>query len=154
MKPYLDTNFLLRAFLDYEDTEAALHRFRTLRTNKIGCPATWLHRVEYANALELLVFQSRAGGKPHVTKETAAVAHLDFETALQPGGGALREAIVPALELAKLCHELSARHTAMHGFRTYDIIHVGSALLLKCDAFWSFDSKANKLAGLEGLKTL
>lgn len=153
MKPYLDTNFLLRAFLDYEDTEVALNHLRTLRASKTGCPATWLHRIEYANALHLLVFQSRSGGKPHVTSETAAVAHLDFETALQPGG-ALRDATLPAQELAKLCQELSAHHSARHGFRTYDVIHVSSALLLKCDAIWSFDAKVNKLAGLEGLKTL
>jgi hypothetical protein len=46
------------------------------------------------------------------------------------------------------------RHTAKHGFRTYDLLHVSSALLLKCDTFWSFDPKANRLAGLEGLETL
>ncbi len=153
MKPYLDTNFLLRVFLDYEDTEVALNRLRTLRANKVSCPATWLHRIEYANALQLLVFQSRSGGKPHISAETAAVAQLDFESALLPDG-ALRESAVSTQELAKLCHELSARHSAKHGFRTYDLIHVSSALLLKRDALWSFDLKANKLAALEGLKTL
>ncbi len=45
-------------------------------------------------------------------------------------------------------------YTASHGFRTYDLLHVSSALLLHCDVFWSFDPKANKLASLEGLKTL
>ncbi len=48
---------------------------------------------------------------------------------------------------------LSYRHTAKHGFRTYDILHVASALLLGCDTFWSFDVKALKLAKLEGLTT-
>jgi len=32
------------------------------------------------------------------------------------------------------------------------LLHVSSALLLKCDSFWSFDPKASKLAALEGLK--
>jgi predicted nucleic acid-binding protein len=47
--------------------------------------------------------------------------------------------------------ELSNRHTAKGGFRTYDILHVASALVLGCDTFWSFDAKAKKLAKLEGL---
>jgi predicted nucleic acid-binding protein len=37
---------------------------------------------------------------------------------------------------------------------TYDIIHVASALKLKCRRFLSFDAKANTLARLAGLKTL
>jgi predicted nucleic acid-binding protein len=48
--------------------------------------------------------------------------------------------------------ELALRHTAKHGFRTYDLLHVASALLLRCDTFWSFDPKASKLAALEGLR--
>jgi len=50
--------------------------------------------------------------------------------------------------------ELSLRHTARHGFRTYDILHFSSALLLRCDTSWSFDPKASKLAKLEGLNIL
>ena len=46
-----------------------------------------------------------------------------------------------------------SQHTARHGFRTYDLLHVASALTLKCDGFWSFDPKASKLAALEGLET-
>lgn len=50
--------------------------------------------------------------------------------------------------------ELSLRHTAKHGFRTYDLLHVSSALVLGCDTFWSFDPKASRLAALEGLETV
>lgn len=48
--------------------------------------------------------------------------------------------------------ELAHRHMMRHGFRTYDIMHVASALILECDTFWSFDAKAKRLAELEGLK--
>ncbi len=48
--------------------------------------------------------------------------------------------------------EIILRQTARRGFRVYDVIHVASALLLKCDTFWSFDAKACRLAALEGLK--
>ena len=48
--------------------------------------------------------------------------------------------------------ELALRQTAQHGFRTYDLLHVASALILFCDTFWSFDPKASRLAAKEGLR--
>ena len=54
-------------------------------------------------------------------------------------------------ELAEKAEQLSLRHTARRGFRTYDLLHVASALLLGCDSFLSFDEKASQLAKLEGL---
>lgn len=151
MKPYVDTNFLLRVYLNYEETDAAMARIQSMRLSGNSCPIDWLHRIEFANALQLLVFQSRSGGQPHVTPEAAAVALHDFETELKTGG-VLREVSLPTAELTKNCQQLSARHTAALGCRTYDLIHVTAALLLQCDTFWSFDAKASKLAKLEGLK--
>jgi predicted nucleic acid-binding protein len=48
---------------------------------------------------------------------------------------------------------LALRHTARHGFRTYDLLHVASALVLGCTTFWSFDERARRLARLEGFQT-
>ena len=60
--------------------------------------------------------------------------------------------VLAAAELEKQFAELSLRHTARHGFRTCDLLPVASALVLKCDGFWSFDPKAARLPALEGLK--
>lgn len=49
---------------------------------------------------------------------------------------------------------LCQRHTAKGGFRTYDLLHVSAALVLGCDAFWSFDARAKRLAKLAGLKII
>lgn len=48
---------------------------------------------------------------------------------------------------------LVGRHTAAHGFRTYDVLHVTTAIHLGCSRFWSYDAAAIKLAKLEGLQT-
>ncbi|MBE7501425.1 MAG: hypothetical protein HS113_14195 [Verrucomicrobiales bacterium] len=56
-------------------------------------------------------------------------------------------------DLGRMFETLARRHTAKHGFRAYDLLHVSSALVLRCDAFWSFDAKTRKLARLEGLLT-
>ncbi len=153
MKAYADTNFLLRLFLVYEDSDRAITLLDGLGSKIGACPVTWLQNIEYTNSVHLLVFQSRGGALPRVTPELAAITQNDLTAALAHGSS-LREASLDHRELTAGCRSLSGRHTASHGFRAYDIAHVASALLLKCDTFWSFDAKASKLAKLEGLKVL
>ena len=152
MSPYADTNFFTRAYLELPDSQEA---DRLLMAAKRGesspLPLTWLHRVETLNAFQLHVFLGRGKGQQFITQEQAALAHANFRSDVQ-SGEFLRSVAIPAAELERQFEELSLRHTAHHGFRTYDLLHVASALALKCDAFWSFDPKATKLADLEGLK--
>jgi predicted nucleic acid-binding protein len=99
-----------------------------------------------------MVFESRAGGQWRVTPEAAAIGLADFEERISHG---VRLRRVP-LSLADIDSEfssLAARFTAKHGFRTYDIMHVASAITLRCRRFFSFDVKAKKLAKLAGLQT-
>ena len=69
-------------------------------------------------------------------------------------GVQLRRVSLTLPEIEREFDTLAARHTAREGFRTYDVIHVASALTLRCARFLSFDDKANRLAKLVGLKTL
>ncbi len=62
----------------------------------------------------------------------------------------LRAASIELRDIERQFEELSLRYTAKFGFRTYDLLHVASALVLKCDTFWSFDPKASKLASWKG----
>jgi len=153
VKPYLDTNFLLRLYLDFEESGGALERIARLPDRTRPCPVTWLHEIELANALELVVYRMRQGSGPRLTPEMSSVALAGFDADLGAGHG-LARSILPPDELTRAARQLSARHTATRGYRAYDVIHVASALLLKCDAFWSYDAKASGLARAEGLKTL
>jgi predicted nucleic acid-binding protein len=114
-------------------------------------PITWLHRFEFANAVEIHVFLGQQGGHVRVTPEQAALAHALFADDLRTAQVCAIADISPD-DLTPEVETLAARHTARHGFRTYDLMHVASALLLGCDTFWSFDAKAAHLAQLEGLK--
>jgi predicted nucleic acid-binding protein len=55
------------------------------------------------------------------------------------------------LKWESAAEELSLRHSAKCGFRTYDVLHVAAAKELGCQTFYSYDIRCNKLASLEGL---
>jgi predicted nucleic acid-binding protein len=83
----------------------------------------------------------------------AAACQQQFREDLSQGL-AMRLVHVSQAEVAERFEAIAMRHTAKHGFRAYDILHVAAAQVLKCERFWSFDKKAVKLAKLEGMKVM
>ena len=113
-------------------------------------PVTWLHKVELPNALQLYVFFGRQPHHERVTPEQAAIAHATFrEDCVEQKF--LLPISLQEKSLTLRAQDLCLRHTAKHGFRTYDLLHVSSALLLGCDPFITFDAQARRLAILEGM---
>lgn len=153
MKVFADTNFFTHLWLELRHTQEAKTLFQELLESEAVLPVTRLIRMEFTNALQRLVFESRTGTQElRVTNETAMAMKATMEDELSRAVWAkwvdLDEATLEAV-----FETLSQRHTAKHGFRTYDILHVASALVLGCDTFWSFDLRAKKLADLVGLRT-
>lgn len=96
---------------------------------------------------------SRTGNQPlRVTPEAALAAAGVFDEQLA-AGIVMERVSMPPDALERQFDTLCLRHTAKHGFRTYDLLHVSAALVLGCGMFWSFDARARKLARLEGLHT-
>src|SRR5258708_5132839 len=122
MKPYADTNFLTRLYLSLPGTNEALAQMSRFRDNgKEALPITWHHRLETINAFQLLVFSSdQSPHQPRVTREQSAAALANFRGDLyQP---TFFQAVPLVLsELEWQFEELALRHTARHGFRTYDL---------------------------------
>jgi predicted nucleic acid-binding protein len=154
MKPYADTNFLTRCYLPITAHPATDDLLEKLREEGGALPVTWLHRLEVINAFEQHVFAWRTMGQTRITAEMAGAAQARFREDCVRPASLLRQTVINLSDLEEQYQELCLRHTAKHGFRTYDLLHVSTTLLLDCDTFWSFDPKANKLARLEGLKIL
>ena len=153
MKSYADTNFFTNYYLELAEGERARELLNHLAPHNHLLSITWLLHLEYANALERMVFETRQGGQRYrATPEGAAAAHAQFEENLRDEIH-IHEVVLPLLRVMDDCRALILRHTAKHGFRTYDIVHVASALALGCDTFWSFDQRVLRLARLEGLRT-
>lgn len=155
MKVYADTNFFTNLLNELPQSEEAERLASELRDSGHGpLPVTMLLRMELVNALQRLVHESKHGTQwIPVTGQSVLMAEARFEMELDSGQSP-PWAWAPISErvIFNIFHNLSHRHTAKHGFRTYDLIHVATALVLGCDTFWSFDMKAKKLAKIEGLK--
>jgi predicted nucleic acid-binding protein len=154
MNPYVDANALVRHYLDVDRREQLIPALMLPGSSTpVSVPITELIRMEVGNAIERMVFETRNGGTARVTPEMAMVAHSDFDADLS-GGRFLHRVPLTLADIETEFDTLMRRYTSTHGFRTYDVIHVASALKLRCKRFLSFDGKANALAKLVGLKTL
>lgn len=153
MQVYADTNFLTALYCGgpFRDQAAQLHGNSSASADAPGYPVTLIGRLEFVNALQQSVHFTR-NGVPGIrlTPERALVIEDLFFQDLK-ARQILHIAMLSEIELENRFHDLVHRHTAKEGFRTYDILHVSTALALGCDTFWSFDIKARKLAKLEGL---
>jgi len=152
MRPYADTNFFTRLYLSLPESAQADRLVEQAKSKGAPpLPITWLHQVELTNAFEFSVWLSKQRGQPRVTPQNAAVALETFKADLA-SEIFLCSAAVDVSTLTSLFEDVASRHTAKHGFRTYDILHVVAARVLGCDRFFSFDAKSNKLAQIEGLE--
>ena len=154
MTTYVDANALVRYYLMQEGRDRLARALTDPAwPGTLPMPVTTLTRFEVPNAIERMVFATRNGGTARTTPEQAMVAQDDFDADLRLGTRC-RPVPLTLEDIEREFDTLVRRYTAKHGFRTYDIIHVASALKLRCKRFLSFDAKANALAKLVGLKTL
>ena len=150
MKTYLDVNFLVSLYLD-RDPGTIDARLGNTATEDSSLVVTRLVVMEVINALERTVYVSETGGPLRISREIVAASQARFREDLELG--CYEECPIELTRISRRFEELALRHTARHGFRTYDLLHVASAIALGCGRFWSFDGKALSLAQLEGLET-
>jgi predicted nucleic acid-binding protein len=153
MSLYVDANVLVRLYLQLPGHSGILNRIsvRSARA-EWPLPVTDLLRFEVTNAIHRMVFESRSGGQWRVTPESAVLGLAEFSQH-QEEGVFLRRSPLTLAEIEPEFISLATRYTPKLGFRTYDILHVASALALRADRFISFDAKANELARLVGMET-
>jgi predicted nucleic acid-binding protein len=153
MRVFADTNFFTHLWMDLAFKSEAERLLQSLHRAGAVLPVTRMLRMELTNALQRLIYETRHGTQiVHVSPEAALVARGVFDDETR-ASEFLRWQSVSEETLEIAFETLAYRHTAKHGFRTYDILHVASALMLGCDTFWTFDERAKKLARLEGMQT-
>ncbi len=140
MRLYADTSVLVSLYcLDAHSIKAAqlVQRFDPFIF------LTPLVELELANALQLRIFRKEAT----VAEIRVARAELQKHVA----GGFFNTVAMP-ITVYELSRRIALRQSAATGTRTLDILHVGSAILLRAEKFWTFDERQAELARAEGLK--
>ena len=130
-----DTSFLFSLFGNDGHTAATQAWTRQAR---IPISLTVLNRYEFGNAVRFAAFRKA------ISQADALASLAAFETDLKSGYLQLVQ-----LDLAAVITEaarLSELHTLSGGHRSFDILHVATARLLKATTFLTFDANQRKLA--------
>ncbi len=137
---YADSSFLVSCYIADANTAAAKGWL-----SHTGAPLafTALQTLELRNALELGVFR----GLFPAAGATAARANLEKDLR---SGRLVRTTVNWPLAM-RLAAQLSARHSAVMGTRSLDILHVAAAKTLRAVEFVSFDTRQRTLAAAVGL---
>ncbi len=141
MLAYADTAFLMSLYGRDANSPSA----RKIASSQPVFLLTPLGETEFINAVESLVFRS-------YWSRTDADAILDHFSR-QRTVGVFRSVPLDA-DVWDKALDFSRSHTASIGTRTIDILHVATAVVLKPDAFLTFDKRQAKLARAVGLRVL
>ncbi|HEV8074002.1 MAG TPA: type II toxin-antitoxin system VapC family toxin [Opitutaceae bacterium] len=135
-----DTSFLFSLYGN--DARTASAKAWVQRKNQ-PTTITALSRYELGHAMRFAAFRK-------VISPTDALASLAaFEADLQ--AGYLQLAPCDFSVIVEEARRLSDRHTLAGGHRSFDILHVATARVVKATAFLTFDANQRKLAGAVGL---
>lgn len=130
-----DTSFLFSLFGGDAHTAAA--RAWAIRT-KQPIAITALNRYEFGNAIRFAAFRKV------ISQQDALNSLAAFDADLK--NGMLQPASPDLADIVKEAARLSELHTMSGGHRSFDILHVAAARVLKATLFLSFDANQRKLA--------
>lgn len=134
MSAYADTSFLVSLYILDANSAQAADRMQRMQLPVI---VTQFSELELINALQLRLFRRELPP----AKIRAAYATFREDVA----GGIL--SFIPTSDaIYTEARRISRRWTRTLGTRTLDVIHVASALVLRADAFHTFDERQRKLA--------
>lgn len=141
MKAYADTAFLVSLHTRDANTRAAVDR---MKRQVVPLPWTWLHELEFRNAVRLRVFRREM----ELDELTGALndQRADIEA------GIYLAATPPWSEVTRESERLSGIFTKVLGTRSLDVLHVSHAVVLGVKEFLTFDTRQAALAKAAGLK--
>jgi predicted nucleic acid-binding protein len=140
LSTYADTSFLVSLYIPDAHSSEAERRMASK-------PVVWLtpfHVAEWTHAVEQQVFRQAA---------SRMEADQSYERFQQHRESGLWVEVALPETVFDVCTQLARLHGARLGVRTFDTLHVASALELKAERFWTFDERQKKLARAVGLKT-
>ncbi|MBK8095048.1 MAG: type II toxin-antitoxin system VapC family toxin [Verrucomicrobiaceae bacterium] len=144
-----DTSFLCALYRQQANSERAIATLEAIGGPIVISP---LLAYEFRQAVRFQVYlRSRDPKKGYL--ETEAMSMLaQFENDLE--SGVVIEAGADWTEIAVEVDRLSERHTMKRGARSFDLLHIATALKWEAAVFLSFDGLQREVAAAEGLNVL
>lgn len=146
MIAYPDTSFLCALYVKQSNSPAAAAHAATMKEPLHL--AAWL-AYEFRQSLRFQVWRHSANPREGIALVDALAALNQFSADLASGVGVL--APCSFQDVLRRAEDLSNRHTIAGGHRTFDVLHVATALHLQAEEVLTFDTNQRKLAALEGL---
>ena len=147
MTAYPDTSFLCAFYLKQSHSPAAAAHAASM---KEPLHLTELLAYEFRQSLRFQVWRRSANPREGIAQADAQAALRQFDADLASGVALL----VPShfVDVLRRAEELSQRHTMTAGHRSFEVLHVATALALQAEQFLTFDGNQRKLAQAEGMK--
>lgn len=148
MIAYPDTSFLMALYRWQVNSWQAIAHFEAMTE---AVPVTSLVLFEFRQSIRLQEFLHRRNPRLGFDLATGQAAFSKLQANLTSGALVL----VAAEWNGVLQHaeSISSRKTSSDGYRSFDILHVATALHFGAREFLTFDANQKKLAAAEGLKT-
>ncbi len=146
MRAYPDTSFLCGFYLKQSNSAAAAAHAAGM---KEPLHITELLRYEFRQSLRFQVWRRASNPREGVAQADAEIALTQLDADVANGVAVLCPGDL--MEILRRADDLSKRHTVKEGFRSFDILHVATALHLGAKEFLTFEERQRKLARAEGL---
>lgn len=147
MIAFPDTSFLCAIYRKQDNSQmAAAHAV----TMKEPLHVTALLAYEFRQSLRLQVCRQSHNPREGMPLADAQAALSQFEADLKNGVAVLTPCNFQ--DVLRRADELSTRHTISGGHRSFDVLHVATALHLGAREFLTLDGNQRKIAAAEKLK--
>jgi len=144
---YPDTSFLCAFYVKQSNSAAAAAQAATM---KEPLCVTELLKFEFRQSLRFQVWRRTANAREGIAPADAQAALNQFDADLASGVAVL--APCPLADVFHRAEDISKQYTITGAHRSFDVLHVATALVLKAEEFLTFDANQRKLATAEGLR--
>jgi predicted nucleic acid-binding protein len=143
---YPDTSFLCALYIAQSTSKRAL---KFMQSQPTALASTSLMLYEFRQSVQFQVFRHSKDATQGYPLSVAQAAISALQANIS--AGVFRQGQVDWADVHKIAERLAFKHTVKGGHRSFDILHVASALYLGATEFLTFDGNQKKLAEAEGL---
>lgn len=147
MIAFPDTSFLCALYVRQSTSEQAI---AWLEPQTAPLTVSSLLLYEFRQSVQFQIFRHERDRRQGYARAQGQAALAALQSDLK--AGVLQLAAVDWAEVHQQAERLALQNTRRHGHRSFDILHVATALHLGVTDFLTFDANQQQLAEAEGLR--